>query len=198
MASALDAPNLDDYLPADSLPQEPPRSLTLRDLLDISPVLTEAAGAIVDDSFTRCFKSNSPEPWNWNIYLFPLWCLGVVIRYGLLFPLRFLTLVLGWMAFFTAFFPVHFLMNGKNKLKSKIEVSYFIFMNQVYLLLWIYPYSVYDLMSGLARSLTVLLVNSGNYTCLSACIHFCGSYGLWLGECGKSVHLSVLLQISME
>ncbi|EMS66947.1 Glycerol-3-phosphate acyltransferase 3 [Triticum urartu] len=27
----------------------------------------------------------------------------------------------GWMAFFTAFFPVRFLMNGKNRLKSKIE-----------------------------------------------------------------------------
>ncbi|KAB5561522.1 hypothetical protein DKX38_006479 [Salix brachista] len=33
------------------------------------------------DSFTRCFKSNPPEPWNWNVYLFPLRCCGVVIRY---------------------------------------------------------------------------------------------------------------------
>ena len=40
------------------------------------------------DSFTRCFKSNSPEPWNWNIYLFPLWCCGVVFRYFILFPVR--------------------------------------------------------------------------------------------------------------
>uniref|UniRef100_A0A453BDM1 Phospholipid/glycerol acyltransferase domain-containing protein n=1 Tax=Aegilops tauschii subsp. strangulata TaxID=200361 RepID=A0A453BDM1_AEGTS len=136
MASSLDAPNLDDYLTADSLPQEPPRSLTLRDLLDISPVLTEAAGAIVDDSFTRCFKSNSPEPWNWNIYLFPLWCLGVVIRYGLLFPLRFLTLILGWMAFFTAFFPVRFLMNGKNRLKSKIERKLVEMMCSVFVASW--------------------------------------------------------------
>lgn len=45
----------------------------------------------MQDSFTRCFKSNSPEPWNWNIYLFPLWCFGVVIRYGILFPLRYLS-----------------------------------------------------------------------------------------------------------
>lgn len=43
----------------------------------------------LQDSFTRCFKSNPPEPWNWNIYLFPLWCLGVVVRYGVLFPIRF-------------------------------------------------------------------------------------------------------------
>ncbi|KAL5198908.1 hypothetical protein ABZP36_002420 [Zizania latifolia] len=116
----LDRPNLEDYLPSESLPQESARNLHLRDLLDISPVLTEAAGAIVDDSFTRCFKSNSPEPWNWNIYLFPLWCLGVVIRYGILFPLRSLTLLVGWIVFFAAFFPVHFLLKGQ-KLRSKIE-----------------------------------------------------------------------------
>ncbi|RVW96629.1 Glycerol-3-phosphate acyltransferase 9 [Vitis vinifera] len=72
----LDRPNLEDYLPSGSM-QEPRGKLRLRDLLDISPTLTEAAGAIVDDSFTRCFKSNPPEPWNWNVYLFPLWCLGV-------------------------------------------------------------------------------------------------------------------------
>ncbi|OAE20071.1 hypothetical protein AXG93_2584s1550 [Marchantia polymorpha subsp. ruderalis] len=58
-----------------------------RNLLDISPTLSEAASAIIDDSFTRCFKSNQTEPWNWNIYLFPLWCLGVIVRYGILFPI---------------------------------------------------------------------------------------------------------------
>ncbi|KAG8042969.1 hypothetical protein GUJ93_ZPchr2171g28984, partial [Zizania palustris] len=57
------------------------------------------------DSFTRCFKSNSPEPWNWNIYLLPLWSL---------------TLLVGWIAFFAAFFHVNFLLKGK-KLRSKIE-----------------------------------------------------------------------------
>ncbi|KAM0846091.1 hypothetical protein ACQ4PT_055902 [Festuca glaucescens] len=138
MASSLYAPNLEDYLPSesDSPPQEPPRSLSLRDLLDISPVLSQAAGAIVDDSFTRCFKSNSPEPWNWNIYLFPLWCLGVVIRYGLLFPLRALTLLLGWLAFFAAFFPVHFLMKGQSKLKRKIERKLDEMMCSVFVASW--------------------------------------------------------------
>ncbi|KAG6778045.1 hypothetical protein POTOM_017890 [Populus tomentosa] len=84
----LDRPNIEDYLPSGSSIQEPRGKLRLRDLLDISPTLTEAAGAIVDDSFTRCFKSNPPEPWNWNVYLFLLWCCGVVIRYGILFPVR--------------------------------------------------------------------------------------------------------------
>ena len=59
-----------------------------RDILDISSPLNDAAAAIVDDSFLRCFKSTPDEPWNWNIYLFPLWLLGVVVRNLILFPLR--------------------------------------------------------------------------------------------------------------
>ncbi|KAJ0252174.1 hypothetical protein HA466_0130080 [Hirschfeldia incana] len=117
----LDHPNIEDYLPSGSSINEPRGKLRLRDLLDISPTLTEAAGAIVDDSFTRCFKSNPPEPWNWNIYLFPLWCCGVVVRYCLLFPLRCLTLAFGWFIFLSTFIPVHSLLKGQDRLRKKIE-----------------------------------------------------------------------------
>lgn len=57
-------------------------------LLDISPHLNDAAAAIVDDSFLRCFQQATSDPWNWNIYLFPVWCLGVLVRYLILFPIR--------------------------------------------------------------------------------------------------------------
>jgi hypothetical protein len=40
--------------------------------------------------------------------------------------LRSLTLAIGWLAFFAAFFPVHFLLKGQAKLRSKIEVRSFI------------------------------------------------------------------------
>ena len=59
-----------------------------RDLLDISSFVQDAAAAIVDDSFLRCFQSQSSDPWNWNIYLAPLWLIGLVVRYLILFPLR--------------------------------------------------------------------------------------------------------------
>ncbi|XP_059436620.1 glycerol-3-phosphate acyltransferase 9-like [Corylus avellana] len=119
----LDQPNIEDYLPSGSSIQEPLGKLRLRDLLDISPALTEAAGAIVDDSFTRCFKSNPPEPWNWNVYLFPLWCFGVVVRYFILFPVRVIVLTVGWIIFLSAFIPVHSLLKGHDKLRKKIERS---------------------------------------------------------------------------
>ncbi|CAA7024999.1 unnamed protein product [Microthlaspi erraticum] len=117
----LDHPYIEDYLPSGSTIDEPRGKLSLRDLLDISPTLTEAGGAIVDDSFTRCFKSNPPEPWNWNIYLFPLWCFGVVVRYCILFPLRCFTLAFGWFIFLSTFIPLHSLLKGHDRLSKKIE-----------------------------------------------------------------------------
>ncbi|KAI7731127.1 hypothetical protein M8C21_011436 [Ambrosia artemisiifolia] len=146
MELELYRPNIEDYLPTDSI-QEPLGKLKLRDLLDISPTLREAGGAIVDaierklsiffsvyvgrlrvisnldseDSFTRCFKSNPPETWNWNVYLFPLWCLGVVVRYGILFPVRALILTSGWIIFLSCYIPVHLLLKGHDKLRKKLE-----------------------------------------------------------------------------
>ncbi|KAF7841621.1 glycerol-3-phosphate acyltransferase 9 [Senna tora] len=118
----LDRPNIEDYLPSGTtIQQEPHGKLRLRDLLDISPTLSEAAGAIVDDSFTRCFKSNPPEPWNWNVYLFPLWCFGVVVRYLILFPARVLVLTIGWIIFLSSFIPVHLLLKANDKLRRNIE-----------------------------------------------------------------------------
>ncbi|KAJ0548242.1 putative glycerol-3-phosphate 1-O-acyltransferase [Helianthus annuus] len=74
------------------------------------------------DSFTRCFKSNPPKPWNWNIYLFPLWCLGVVVRYGILFQRSMvLILTIGWIIFLPCYIPVHVLLQGHNKLRKRLE-----------------------------------------------------------------------------
>lgn len=56
-------------------------------------IVAQGASAIVDDSFNRCFASTESEPWNWNIYLFPCWLVGVVLRYLVVFPIR-LTLLL--------------------------------------------------------------------------------------------------------
>ncbi|KAI0511488.1 hypothetical protein KFK09_012118 [Dendrobium nobile] len=125
----LDHLNIEEYLTAESI-HEAPKKLQLSDLLNISPTLTEAAGAIIDDSFTRCFKSNSQEPWNWNIYLFPLWCLGVMIRYGFLFPLSW------WIVFFAAFLPVRYFWTENKKWKRKIERTLVEMMCGVFVASW--------------------------------------------------------------
>ncbi|KAL3730949.1 hypothetical protein ACJRO7_027900 [Eucalyptus globulus] len=119
-----DRPDTRDYLPPpdSSAGNHPsPKLLLLHDLLDVSSALNEAAGAIVDDSFTRCFKSNTPEPWNWNIYLFPLWCFGVLVRYLILFPARVVILAMGHIIFFSSFFSVHFLLQRQQVLRRKIQ-----------------------------------------------------------------------------
>uniref|UniRef100_A0A0C9RKX3 TSA: Wollemia nobilis Ref_Wollemi_Transcript_13066_1763 transcribed RNA sequence n=1 Tax=Wollemia nobilis TaxID=56998 RepID=A0A0C9RKX3_9CONI len=130
----LDRPNVEEYLAEPHL--EADKKLLLRDLLDISPALNEAASAIVDDSFTRCFKSNPPEPWNWNLYLFPLWCAGVLFRYLILFPVRVVLLAAGWVIFFSLFIPVHVILKNHGKIRRQLERVLVEFMCSVFVASW--------------------------------------------------------------
>lgn len=90
----------------------------LRDVLNISHVLTDGAAAIVDDSFNKCFTSAYADPWNWNAYLFPAWLIGVVFRYFILFPIRLVVLLIMHMMFFIAFFGVGAVMKPGKKRKA--------------------------------------------------------------------------------
>eukprot|EP00250_Pteridium_aquilinum_P004713 c14915_g1_i1 orf=136-1305(+) len=112
------------------------RRVLLRELLDISPFLNEAASAIVDDSFTRCFKSNPPEPWNWNLYLIPLWCLGVLVRYLILFPIRVILLAAGWILFLALFISVHSILRGHDQLRQMLERGLVEFICSVFVASW--------------------------------------------------------------
>lgn len=134
----VDRPNVEEYLTEAHLDGtlQPGRKLLLRDLLDISPALNEAASAIVDDSFTRCFKSNPPEPWNWNIYLFPLWCFGLLFRYLILFPIRVVLLAAGWVIFLSLFYPVHFVLKNQDKIRRQLERGLVEFICSVFVASW--------------------------------------------------------------
>lgn len=57
-------------------------------LNDIVPLVREAAEVVVEDHFTRCFVSHDDSAWNWNFYLFPVWALGILVRYFFLLPIR--------------------------------------------------------------------------------------------------------------
>ncbi len=61
------------------------------------PLVKEGFSVMIDDSFTRCFKSAKKVAWNWNVYLFPAWAAGVAVRYCILFPVRLLALALGFL-----------------------------------------------------------------------------------------------------
>eukprot|EP00891_Asterochloris_glomerata_P006353 jgi/Astpho2/6353/Aster-06016 len=68
--------------------------------------------------WAACFQSASSDPWNWNVYLFPVWLLGVIVRYGILFPLRLVLLLGGFVLFFLAFFTVHVVVKDKQRCAS--------------------------------------------------------------------------------
>ena len=69
------------------------------------PLIRMGYANMVDDSFTRCFKSKKRVPWNWNAYLFAAWIMGVAFRYSVLFPLRLFALSLGFV-FVLSTFPL--------------------------------------------------------------------------------------------
>ena len=75
-------------------------------MLDISPILQDVAAAAVDDSFLRCFQSRPPEAWDWNVFMLPTHYVGMAFRWLILFPLRLLAAVLGWLLFLALFFTI--------------------------------------------------------------------------------------------
>jgi len=82
-------------------PASPPSSFALPfspafDPSDLLSFFKSGMEVIVQDGFSRCFESSRSQPWNWNLYLWPLWACGVVIRYGILFPLRLISLLTGF------------------------------------------------------------------------------------------------------
>ena len=91
-----------------------------REALDISSTLEEGVAAIVDDSFTKCFNKSKPTTWNFNAYLFPLWVLGFVVRYVLLFPLRLVWLLTTFFTF-NVFFALSRLLLPKCAFKFGLE-----------------------------------------------------------------------------
>ncbi|KAK9832260.1 hypothetical protein WJX74_004697 [Apatococcus lobatus] len=118
---------------AAGLQQATPTTI-LQDLFDISPLLNDAAAAMVDDSFLRCFTSATTDPWNWNVYLMPIWLVGVVVRHGILFPLRMILLLGGFVLFFLAFAIVHNCI--KDPKRAQLERVLVQFQCQVFVASW--------------------------------------------------------------
>jgi len=85
------------------------------DLADAIPMAADAASVIVEDEFTRCFESAAPRPWNWNIYLFPVWLVGVFIRYCLLLPFRVACIFFGSCVLIPAMFLSYLLKDNEQR-----------------------------------------------------------------------------------
>eukprot|EP00879_Flechtneria_rotunda_P006477 GHRR01006806.1.p1 GENE.GHRR01006806.1~~GHRR01006806.1.p1 ORF type:complete len:372 (+),score=93.78 GHRR01006806.1:1523-2638(+) len=123
------------YIEAEAERLQSQQKSLLSVMLNINSVLTDAAAAMVDDSFLKCFTSAAPDPWNWNFYLAPLWLLGVVLRHCILFPFRLTLLLSSHLIFFIMFFTVKALM-PKSPLKLKVEQRLIRFLCGMYVASW--------------------------------------------------------------
>lgn len=93
------------------------------ELSDILSYISEGMELIVQDDFSKCFRENPAEPWNWNAYLFPLWCIGVIVRYAILLPIRFISLLAGFILFAFGFVAIKLVFVKNIKLRQALEVS---------------------------------------------------------------------------
>ncbi|CAN1190724.1 Glycerol-3-phosphate acyltransferase 9 [Linum perenne] len=84
-----------------SIHEHPQAKIRLRQLLDISPALKEAAGAIVDVSWVLPLLMGSVKDCNFSS--------GVIV------------LAIGWVVFLSSYIPVHFLLKRHDKSRKKIE-----------------------------------------------------------------------------
>ena len=95
-------------------------------LTDIVPMITDASSQLVEDEFTCCFESSAPRPWNWNIYLYFGWLLGIVFRYCILFPLRLICLLIGSLIVGIAMFASYLISNlQKRKLIQQKIIQFY-------------------------------------------------------------------------
>uniref|UniRef100_A0A3B3B835 Glycerol-3-phosphate acyltransferase 4 n=1 Tax=Oryzias melastigma TaxID=30732 RepID=A0A3B3B835_ORYME len=103
------------------------------DLADVIYFCQKGVESIVDDEVTKCFSAQEVESWNLltrSICRFPhrglrltlLWGLGVLIRYGILLPLRVILAVTGIFLFVVLSTSVGFLPNAKSFLGEKVHL----------------------------------------------------------------------------
>lgn len=77
--------------------------------------------AIVKDHFTECFAPKKPPSWNFNVFLFIMWTIGVFIRYFILLPLRLIWFILGSLIFLIFYFSLYLL--PESEIRTKLIVS---------------------------------------------------------------------------
>lgn len=95
----------------------------------------EGITSIVDDNFWKCFESKKPRPWNWNAYLWPMWAIGVLVRYFILFPIRMVIFIVGWIVFGSGMFFVQNVFK-KGPRRTNMEHKLIMMMCGVFCITW--------------------------------------------------------------
>lgn len=91
---------------------------------------------IVKDDFSKCFAENRKEPWNWNFYLYVLWACGVVVRNLILFPLRCISLFVGFCLHCGFFALLQLLYSKTDPRKAALERKNIAFLSAAFVFSW--------------------------------------------------------------
>uniref|UniRef100_A0A7S1ERT8 Phospholipid/glycerol acyltransferase domain-containing protein n=1 Tax=Timspurckia oligopyrenoides TaxID=708627 RepID=A0A7S1ERT8_9RHOD len=117
-------------------------------LSDVFKLVSDAMESVSCDSLTRCFSSETPEPWNFLTrhiqgngippILLPLWLHGLWFRYFVLLPLRVLILASGFIVFSILYASVGFLLRWipAPKIGKRIQQALLCWLASVFVASW--------------------------------------------------------------
>ncbi|KAJ3428513.1 acyltransferase-like [Anaeramoeba flamelloides] len=88
------------------------------DLLEATALLKQGMQSIVSDNFMDIMSEKKKKNWNFVWYLFIFWVLGAILRYFVLFPLRFAIFTFGMLS--SALFAFISLLITNKKWKNKL------------------------------------------------------------------------------
>lgn len=95
----------------------------------------EGVETILDDNFWKCFKRKKISSWNFNIYLFPVWFIGLLFRVFVLFPLRMVGFLVGLGIFILTMLLIQNTVEDP-LLKKKYEIICVQNMSRVFFFSW--------------------------------------------------------------
>lgn len=141
------------------------------DLSDVVPLIHEGFEAIVKDNFTGCFMPKPPEPWDWNVFLFSIWLIGLLFRYLILLPLRLTILLVGTLVFMCT---LPFFAMWKDESKKRRAFSKVI---QFYALIWMVSLNAVVKVHGSIPKWRKRQIYVANHTSLIDFIILCATKG---------------------
>jgi len=99
------------------------------------PYLMEGVEDITEDDFNKCFQSRRIKAWNWTIYMYPAWLVGVFVRYCILFPARLLSLIAASIFVFVGIFLIKLFVKDPTR-RMEIEGNLLKLYAQAWVMSW--------------------------------------------------------------
>ncbi|KAJ3452558.1 acyltransferase-like [Anaeramoeba flamelloides] len=137
------------------------------DLLEATALLKQGMQSVVSDNFMEIMREKETDHWNYVWYLFIFWLIGVVFRYLVLFPIRFIIFVFCMLS--SAMFAFISLLITNKKWKNKLLRFTVRYYSHLMILSW---FGVIKYHGNIPKDLTNSIIVSNHTSPIDALLIF--------------------------